>query len=68
MKLGYFGYKAAHEWVTSNSNAQWDGWTVEVHTPRPGAMFKKNGAYRDGKWGILNRYPIQDNGRWRLPA
>lgn len=52
--------------VARNKTLSWDGWTVIELLPSNSAMFKTNGAFKNGSWYIKNTYPCESNG-WKIP-
>jgi hypothetical protein len=57
-------YDAAHRFVEGYPTANWDGWTIEIFKADPRGYTRKNGAYRNGQWGILTRVEADDKGIW----
>jgi hypothetical protein len=55
------------EIVSRNSNLSWDGWNVVELKQSNTAMFKKDGAFINGKWYIKKIYRCDENG-WRIPS
>lgn len=55
------------EIVSQNKNLSWDGWNVVELKQSNTAMFKKDGAFIDGKWYIKKVYQCDENG-WRIPS
>lgn len=49
-----------------NSVFSWNGWTIEKFTPSGRAPFSKDGVFRNGKWGFLTRYEVNDDGTWQV--
>jgi hypothetical protein len=67
MTQEFIGYDTAHTVVDNNNNLYWDGWTIVDWKPSRDAFYKKNGVFRDGRWGIARRYNPGSNG-WKVPA
>lgn len=67
MSFKTINYEEAHTIVDSNKNLFWDGWTIVDWKPYKDALYKKNGLFRDGKWGVSRRY-IPDANGWKVPA
>jgi len=59
-------YDSAHRLVTSRKNLFWEGWTIIDWTPNDEAFYKKNGMFRNGRWGIAKRYEPNGIG-WSVP-
>lgn len=57
-------YDAAHRFVEGFPNAAWNGWTLELFKPDARAFTKKNGAFRDGRWGFLTRVTPDEQGKY----
>lgn len=56
------------ESIVNGRSLFWDGWTL-VHRVRDDAgWMKKKGATSNGNWYVDNRYPVQDDGTWKLPS
>jgi hypothetical protein len=53
--------------VSNNKNLSWYGWNVVELKQSNTAMFKKDGAFIDGKWYIKKVYECNENG-WRIPS
>lgn len=60
-------YDQAHNIVDSNNNLFWDGWTIVEWKPYKDAVYKKNGLFRNGKWGVSKTFTPGENG-WKVPA
>lgn len=54
------------EIVSKNKSLSWDGWTVIHSRQNDNGYSSKNGAYRNGKWYIQNRFEVTEKG-WNLP-
>lgn len=67
MSLVSVDYDRAHSIVDSNYSLFWDGWTIVEWKPYKDAFYKKNGLFRNGKWGVARRYEPSDIG-WKVPA
>jgi hypothetical protein len=60
-------YDTAHKIVEDNKFLEWDGYDITTWRKNPGALMDRRGAFRDGAWGLLYRYPLQDDGTWNIP-
>lgn len=60
-------YDTAHKIVDKNINLFWDGWTIVDWKPLRDGIYKKNGMFRNNKWGVSRRYESGNNG-WKVPA
>jgi hypothetical protein len=60
-------YDEAHDWVSNNSRALWDGWDIVIWKRNPNGATNKKGLYRNGSWGIADRYSVNSDGNWRIP-
>ena len=68
-KHQFLNYEDAHTFVEkSGNNVYWDGWEIVIFHPTRGAYMRRNGAYRNGKWGISNRIACNNKGLWRVPV
>lgn len=67
MNQTFIDYNAAHSIVESNSNLFWDGWTIVDWKPSRDGIYKKNGMFYNGKWGVARRYTPGSNG-WKVPV
>lgn len=61
-------YDAAHKAVDNNRFLEWDGWTIQTWRPNPRGYSDVRGSFRNGRWGILYRYPVRNDGNWRIPS
>jgi hypothetical protein len=52
--------------VSSRKDLDWDGWNVVQDTKSPGAMFKKDGVFKNGIWFKRVIFPITESG-WNIP-
>jgi hypothetical protein len=57
-------YDAAHRFVSTNPNAVWNGWDIELFKATPSGYTNKHGAYRNGNWGIVQRISPNAQGMW----
>jgi hypothetical protein len=62
-----FDYDQAHAWVDSQKNAFWDKWDIVVWNRNHNGATNKNGLFRNGVWGIANRFTLNEDGTWRIP-
>ena len=67
MSLVNIDYDKAHGLVDEIKSLYWDGWTIVDWKPFKDAFYKKNGMFRDGRWGVAKRYEPGVNG-WKVPA
>lgn len=67
MKYEILDYNAAHATVEGNRFLNWDGWDIVTWKPNPKGYSDKRGSFRRGKWGIEFRYPLRNDGTWRVP-
>lgn len=44
----------------------WEGWDMLFFSPNDGAFYSRNGAYRNGTWGFLNRATVNAKGEWEV--
>lgn len=54
--------------LTRNRNISWDGWDLLIWSPNPHGFTNPRGAYRNGRWGMLNRIPVNAEGNWMVPV
>lgn len=68
MKTLTLAYSEAHDFVSQNSHRGyfWDGWQIKRWVPNASGFTAKNGAYRNGMWGLLFNYPINNDGTWEV--
>jgi len=52
--------------IKSNTNMEWDSWSVIVYTDDDG-YFTKNGVFKDGKWKTKYVFNMKDYGIWDIP-
>ncbi len=48
------------------NNVRWNNYTLEFFRPAPQAIYSKDGAFRDGQWGYLNKVAVNDKGLWEI--
>ena len=56
------------EQTRSGNDVRWDGWSLVFFKANPNGFNDKNGAYRNGKWGVQARVEVDDDGHWRIPV
>jgi hypothetical protein len=63
-------YKEAHRFVETNKKEGffWDGWEIVKWTPGHNGYFDPNGMFKNGKWGYVNRYFLNNKGMWLVPS
>jgi hypothetical protein len=52
--------------VAHNNSLSWDGWNVIELVKSKTAMFKSNGAFKDGSWYLKKVFSLNQDG-WRIP-
>jgi hypothetical protein len=52
--------------IASRDDLRWEGWDVVKYTRSDNALYKKNGAFQDGKWMQKTVFPVTSDG-WHLP-
>lgn len=67
MKFATLDYDQAHAVVNRNHFLRWDGWDIVTWRKDPKGFTNARGEFRSGSWGITFRYPLQDNGTWKVP-
>lgn len=67
MSQAFVDYDFAHKMVESNISLSWDGWNIVDWKPFKDGFYKRNGMFRDGKWGVAKTYSPGSNG-WKVPA
>lgn len=50
----------------AGNNVRWEGWDLVFFTPDDQAYYSRNGAFRDGSWGFLNRSAVTTKGEWKI--
>lgn len=68
MKTLTLDYSKAHGFIESNSHRgySWDGWDVVRWVPNPSGYTSKDGSFKNGQWGISFRFPVQNDGTWKV--
>lgn len=58
----------AHEYVNSMTHRgfYWDGWDIVRWVPNDNGFSSKNGMFKNGRWGIIFRTKVSDDGLWRV--
>jgi hypothetical protein len=61
-------YSAAHQYVESMSHRGyfWDGWDIVRWVPNESGYSSKRGSFKNNKWGIIFRSPVDNDGIWRV--
>lgn len=54
--------------LTRQKNIWWEGWDLMIWFPNPHGFTKPYGAFRNGRWGMQNRIPVNTEGKWEVPA
>ena len=67
MNSTFVDYETAHNLVDAHSNLFWDGWTIVDWKANKDGLYKKNGLFRNGSWGVTRRYTPGANG-WKVPT
>ena len=62
----YLTLEAAEKHVSSTPNTWWEGWTMQIFTPRPRAEFDRNGRYHNGTFGYIYNVRPDSNGRYKV--
>lgn len=52
--------------LVKRKNIWWDGWDLMFWYPSNNADLRKQGAFRNGKWGIQTRVPVNQEGKWEV--
>jgi hypothetical protein len=63
----FIDYDTAHKLVDTSPNLFWEGWTIVDWKQSRDGFYKKNGMFRNGRWGITRRYSPDSNG-WKVPT
>ena len=58
----------AELFVNKNVNAWWENYDIVIWRENSGAWSKQSGLMKNGKWGIVKRIKISNDGTWRIPA
>lgn len=60
-------YTQAHAFVekqSRRSDVRWDGWDIVFWRANPNGYSMRNGAYRNGRWGVQTRIKPNSRGVW----
>jgi hypothetical protein len=72
MKYQTLDYDTAHAVVDGNRFLAWDGWDIVTWRKDAEGWMDTRGKFKQGRkngaWGIEFRYPLQDDGTWRIPT
>lgn len=60
-------YDQAHDLVRGSRNLYWDGWDIVSWRRNHNGATNQRGLFRKGTWGIATRFPLNDDGTWRVP-
>ncbi len=55
------------ESIVDTTSLEWDGWDVMKLTPKPTAMYDRNGVFVGDKWWTKKSYPLTEEG-WDIPG
>jgi hypothetical protein len=68
MKTIMLDYTKAHDFVSSSSHRgyYWDGWDIVRWVPNSSGYTSKNGVFKNGQWGMSYRYPVSNDGTWKI--
>jgi len=66
MNSRFINYDQAHTLVDKFPNLFWEGWDIVEWKSNRDGFYKKNGMYRNGRWGTAVRYSPGDKG-WKVP-
>lgn len=68
MKPKFVSYENIDEFVSQQQKQGkqwfWDGWTVNIFTPKPRARTHKNGRFHAGQWGFIKEVQPTLKGKW----
>ncbi len=67
MKYVQVDYDTAHNIVDNNQFLSWDGWDITTKRKSPNGYSDKRGVFADGEWWLQFRYPLRDDGTWKVP-
>lgn len=67
MKYVLLDYDEAHATVAENRFLRWNGWDIVTWRKDAAGYYDQRGEFR-GTWGITFRYPLRDDGKWRIPV
>jgi len=56
------------EQTRKGNDVSWDGWTLLFFKANPNGFNDKNGAYRNGRWGVQARVDVDTDGLWKIPV
>lgn len=63
-------YSAAHKFVREQrhlgNKVRWEGWDMVIHKPTAYGFKDPKGAFKDGRWGVEIRIPVNDAGIWEV--
>jgi hypothetical protein len=72
MKYDVLDYDTAHKVVEGNRFLSWDGYDIVTWRKDAAGWMDPRGKFKPGRtggsWGIEFRYPLQDNGTWKVPT
>lgn len=56
------------EQTQRGNDVTWDGYTLVFFKSNPNGFNDKNGAFKNGKWGVQARVDVDSDGLWRIPV
>lgn len=57
---------AAERFVAGFPNASWSGWDIEIFKSNHRGFSRRDGAYRNGEWGVLTRVSPDAQGVYKF--
>jgi hypothetical protein len=48
------------------NDVRWDNYDMVFFRADPRGRSKPEGAFRNSQWGFENRFPVDDDGAWRV--
>jgi hypothetical protein len=60
-------YQAAHEFVDRSKNVFWDNYDIIIWKRNANGATNMRGMFRNGAWGIANRFTVGSDGYWKVP-
>jgi hypothetical protein len=65
-------YEESEKFIADNRargiDVSWDGWTMVFWKQNPNGFNDKNGAFKNGRWGVQSRISPNEAGQWGVPV
>jgi hypothetical protein len=67
LKFRLLSLEQAEKFVSYTPDTWWENYDMIIWTHNPSGWSKKNGKFRNGKWGTAKRVVVNNDGLWKVP-